>query len=514
MKKFFLFFILNSAFLILNSFCGVNPEQIRSAQKQNIDSILTFIKTEKQDSIKVNHLLMLCNEYRQIGDYDKGLKYGNEALILANSLPIEQGRKGASSAYNNIGSIYYKQGLSPLTPYQKSAGFFSEALKNYFSSLKLNEELKNKKDIAGSYHNIGIIYYYLNNYPNALKNYYAALNIREELLEHAERNGNPEEIINNKLEIAISYNNIGAVYDDPENYQEALKNYFAALKIYEEIDDKKNSADSYNNIGRIYNDQDNYTEALKMYFASLKINQELLRKAMQAGNPDAIINDKEDIAFSYNNIGNIYWNRVNYPEARAQRKSSIKVDSTNLLNNALKNYFAALKLRDENGDKSGIAESYINIGNVQMGLKKFKEAADFLNKGLLFSKETRNKEWIKESYSRLEELDSIQNNWKAAYQHHKLFILYRDSIDGEETNKKAILSAMNLNYEKKEAAGKAELDKKNAVAGAIKNRQQLVFILVSCILILVFSFAGFIFRAKLLSKKIKMKDKNKLSVKN
>ena len=500
--KYFLFFVL---FLTPLLWSGDGGEVF--AQKQNIDSILSIIKTDKPDTIKVNHLLMVCNEYRQIGDYDKGLKYGIEALTLANSLSDEQGRRGASSANNNIGSIYYKQGSSPQTPYQKSAELFSEALKNYFSSLKLNEELKNKKDIAGSYHNIGIIYYYLNNYSEALKNYYAALNIRTELLEKAKRNGNSEEIINNKQEIAISYNNIGAVYDDPENYPEALKNYFAALKIYEEIDDKKNSADSYNNIGRIYNVQDNYSEALKMYFASLKINEELLKNAMQGGNPSAIINDKEDIAFSYNNIGNIYWNQVNYPDISGQEKSSNRIDSTNLLNNALKNYFAALKLREETGDKSDIAESYINIGNVQMGLKKFKEAAIFLNKGLLFSKETGSKEWIRESYSRMEELDSIQNNWKAAYQHHKLFILYRDSIDNEERDKKTILNEMNFDYDKKEAATKAGLDKKSAVAEAIKNRQQLVFILVSCLLILVFSFVRFIFHTKRKSKKIEIEGK-------
>ena len=44
------------------------------------------------------------------------------------------------------------------------------------------------------------------------------------------------------MDIAGHYNNIGVVYQYMGNYPEALKNYFAALKIFEEIGDKKGIA--------------------------------------------------------------------------------------------------------------------------------------------------------------------------------------------------------------------------------------------------------------------------------
>ena len=71
-------------------------------------------------------------------------------------------------------------------------------------------------------------------------------------------------------------------YRDEGNYlDKALENYFASLKIKEEIGDKKNIANTYGNIGLVYINQGNYPEALKNHFASLKIREEI-------GNKDGI----------------------------------------------------------------------------------------------------------------------------------------------------------------------------------------------------------------------------------
>lgn len=423
------------------------------AQNRQIDSLLTLIKADRSDTSKLNHLISLCEEYRNIGDYNNGLKYGNEALTLTNPIVTE---KYKASAYNNIGNIYY------------SNGNYSLALKNYIASLKINEVLKNKKDIAGSYLNIGIIYYYQNNYAEALKNYYASLNLREQI-------GDYEGIAN-------SYTNIGLVYDDPDNYPEALKNYFTALKIFSKIDDKKGIAASYNNIGRIYNSQGNYSEALKMYSASLMISKE--------------IGNQYGTAFSYNNLGNIYWNQVYYPELNQTGKSANKgkpIDQKDLLNRSFKNYHEALKIRVATGDKQGTIESFIGMGHVQMDLRKLKEAQDYLNKALNLSIDLGSKEWIKESYSLLEELDSIEGNWKAAYHHHKLYGLYRDSIDREVIQSKSTQDLINYDFEKNEAA---EAEKKDIIEEANKKKKHLELILGACVFILAIVLARYMYRSR------------------
>jgi tetratricopeptide (TPR) repeat protein len=423
------------------------------AQNRQIDSLLTLLTTNKSDTSKVNHLIALCGEYRNIGHYSNGLKYGNEALQLTSLIAT---KKYKASAYNNIGNVYY------------SNGNYSLALKNYVASLKINQILKNKKDIAGSYLNIGIIYYYQNNYPEALKNYYASLNLREQ--------------IGDKEGIANSYNNIGLIYDNPGNYPEALKNFFIALKIYQEINDKKNIADSYYNIGRIYYEQENYSDALKTYFVSLKIKEE--------------IGDKNGIAFTYNIIGNIYWNQLNHLDDNPTGKfvkENEHLEYTNLLNKALKNYLAALVIRNETDDKQGIIESFINLGNVQIELKKIKEAQDYLNKALILSIDLGSKEWIKESYSHLEKLDSIQGNWKAAYHHHKLYVLYRDSIDSEAMQSNSIQNLINIDFEKNEDA---EAEKEDIIEDANKKKKQLELILGACVMILAIVLARYMYRSR------------------
>ena len=444
MKKILLFVILNSAFYILNSFCF--------AQNKNIDSLLILLKTDKLDTVKVNHLLQLIRECEMTGSFENGLNYGREALELSLKLNF---KKGIAKADNSIGNIYLNQGK------------YFEALKKYSASLKISEEIGNKKGIASSLGNIGLIYQSQGNYPEALKNYYAALKIRKEM--------------NDKQGIAAAYNNIGVTYDAQGNYPDALKNYFASLKINEDARDKQGIGTSYNNIGIIYEHQSNYPEALKNYFSALTLRKEL-------GN-------KRGIASSYNNIGNIYNYQNNYAEALKNYFASIKIkkemgdkqgiaDSFHNIGNiyglqgnyqeALKNYLASLKIRVEIGDKNGIAASYFNIGGVQIKLKKYKEAHEYLNEALALSIEIGSKESIKEIYYALAELDSIQNNWKDAYRNHKQFIVYRDGIDNEETKKKTIQSQMTFDFDKKELATKAEQDKKDAISEAESKKQKII----------------------------------------
>ena len=271
------------------------------------------------------------------------------------------------------------------------------------NSLKINQQIGFKRGVSTILNNIGNIYSDQGNYPEALKQYLAALKINEEM--------------GYKSGIAASYGNIGSIYSYQGNYPEALENYFAALKINEEIGSINAIAYSYNNIGFIYEVQNNYPEALKKYLASRKIFEKT--------------GDKKGLAFSYNALGVVYKKLYDYPEA-------------------LKNHFASLKIREEIGDKEGVANSDINIGETYIELENIFEATRFLQAGLAHSLKIRSKDNIKESYRRLAMLDSATGNWEGAYQNHKLFILYRDSLVNEESSKKIIQSQMQYEFDKKE----------------------------------------------------------------
>ncbi len=484
---------------------------ISFGQQSKTDSLLSVLKTAKEDTNKVNTLNKLSEQLWRTGSYDKAKIYADEVLALIAPLLSKEGQgvvkpkqgdvaftllKAKATAYNNIGLIYRLQGN------------YADALKNHFAALKIREEIGDKNGIAGSYNNIGILYDLQGNYPSALKNYFVALKINED--------------IKNKNGIARNLGTIGIVYYHQGDYPKALEYYFKALKINEELGDKNSISAWLCNIGGIYHVQRDYQKALDYYFKGLKMQEELGEKngiAFNLGNiglvygeqgnyPKALeyyfkglkmqeeFGSKVGIAFSYGNIGGIYARQGNYPDA-------------------LKNHFASLKIMEEVGNKYGIAVSYNNLGELHIKLGKLKDAKKYFDKGLLLSKEIGSKNAIKESYSGLSTLDStlaaspltplqkIGEYAMSALEHYKMYIIYRDSLDNEETKKKTIQQSMTYEFEKKEGIAKAEQEKKDAIQNAEARRQKIVLILTSGFLILVLLFAGFIFRSLRITRKQK-----------
>lgn len=393
--------------------CALGARQISFAQTPEIDSLLTVVRTAKEDTNKVNALNLLSQEIGwTVGNYDTASYYAEAAKLLAESLHF---KKGMAVSYNNIGIIYHSQGN------------YSEALRNQFASLKNYEDIGSERGMARSYNNIGVIYENQGNYPEALKNHFSSLKILEE--------------IGDKDGLSASYNNVGNIYGFQGDYPEALKNYSASLKIEEEIGDKSGMADSYNNIGSIYGIQGNYPEALKNQLASLRIQEE--------------VGDKYGIAVAYSNIGITHYMQGNYPET-------------------LKNLLAALKIHEEIGNKHEMANAYNNISELYIELNDKDAARKYLSKGLKLSKEIGAKGITRSSYRLLSQLDSIQGDYKSAYNNYKLFILYRDSLLNEENTKKITQLEMQYEFDKKEAIAKAEQDEKDAIALKELQKQKLV----------------------------------------
>jgi tetratricopeptide (TPR) repeat protein len=89
--------------------------------------------------------------------------------------------------------------------------------------------------------------------------YDKALQIREQVL-------NPL-----SPDLAISYSNIGLVYDAQGNYDKAMEFYNKALQIKEQVLNplSPSLATSYNNIGVVYFEMENYDKALEYFNKAL-----------------------------------------------------------------------------------------------------------------------------------------------------------------------------------------------------------------------------------------------------
>ena len=123
------------------------------------------------------------------------------------------------------------------------------------------------------------------------------------------------------------------------------------------------------------------------------------------------------------------------------------------------------------------------------------------------------KDKIKDSYMFLTDLDSTKGNYKAAFEHHKLFIIYRDSLNNEETKKKSLQAALQYEFDKKEIATKAEQERLNAITTEEKQKQKIIIYAVVGVLVLVIIFSLFLFnRFRITQKQKKIIEEQKVLV--
>jgi CHAT domain-containing protein/predicted negative regulator of RcsB-dependent stress response len=143
--------------------------------------------------------------------------------------------------------------------------------------------------------------------------------------------------------------NIGAVYDNISQPQEALKYYNQALPILREVGSRSGEAGTLNNIGGVYYSISQPQEALKYYNQALPIKRE--------------VGDRAGEAATLNNIGLVY-------------------DSISQPQEALKYYNQALPILRSVGSRSGEATTLNNIGAVYKSIGQAQEALKYLNQAL------------------------------------------------------------------------------------------------------------------------------------
>lgn len=494
MKGFAKYF-LSCFFFLCSCFCY--------SQQTKIDSLAGLLKTSIEDTNKVNTLNGIAREMQLSGDYEIGMNYADKARQLAKKINF---KKGIAAAYGNFGNIYHDQGN------------YKMALENQLAALKIDEELSNKNGIAKRLGNIGGIYKSLGDYPKALDYCLKAIKMDLEL--------------GNKKRISIWYSNIGNIYYAQATYPKALEYHFKALKIAEELKDESITAAYLSNIGLVYYWEADHGKALSYYYKALKILKEL--------------RNKSGVASVMGNIGNLYFRKNNYPMAldcffqslriaeELGDKESQAIDLGNIGNvyseeadkitgdnylgrknllkqKALEYYVKALKMAEELEDMESIARHLGNIGAIYSDIKKYKSAYVCLYRSIAIADSIGTKENVEVWYDMLSKLyqtsdimlpDSIggkilnpeQMRLRALY-YHKRSIAINDAIFSEESKKQLVRKEMNFEFEKKEAEAKAEQDKKDAVATADANRQKIVLLLVSFVLLLMAVVAFIIFRS-------------------
>lgn len=306
-------------------------------------------------------------------------------------------------------------------------GDYSSAIDCIQKSLEGSREIDDKWGISENQIVMGVMYDEQGDYPRALEHYNLALSIDEE--------------IGNKEGIAMGLNNIGNIYSFQENDSTALEYYLRALAIDEELGVAQGVATELINIGAIYKSQGKMDQALEFFERALEINTE--------------IGDNDGIAGALKQLGSFY----------------ITHDSTL---RALHYYERALEVYQQLGSKRGEAAMKKSIGQVYLVQGKVQLALDLCHESLVGAEEigalTEQSEACKCLYMAYK---SIENNSKAL-EYHEKWIDVKNSIYNEENTKKLTRLHMQYEFDKKEAATKAEQEKKDAIAVQELRRQKLV----------------------------------------
>ena len=406
-------------------------------QNKTIDSLQKVLATEKEDTNKVSTLLTFCRKFDSSNNYKNLMLYAKEALSLSEKINFD---RGEAKAYTSIGAAY---------DYQND---FNDAIGNFLKALKIYQETRDSIGAARSYYYIGNIYNQPGNYPDAIKNFYNALKIYEEL--------------EDKKHTALILSNLGNEYQLQNNYSEALNNYHESLKTYEEIGDTSLHGELYYGIVRLNLIQGKFAEAIR--FDSI-----LLKKTEQSG-------DKDYIGWSYFEFGEIYQKLGDLNKAKDRI-----VANKNYIESR-KNYLNAVKSIRESGESpSDSGYIYQRLGLVSVRLNNLKGAKDYLQISLQATAKAGYTDELQAVYSAFTVLDSAQGNYRQAFEDYKIYIVYRDSINNDETAKKSLLLKMQYDSDKKEALEKAEREKEQV---AEERKQNLEYLAIISLIILVLAF--------------------------
>jgi signal transduction histidine kinase len=431
------------------------------SQNPKVDSVNTVIRNAKHDTTIARGYLSLI-ELLFASDMDTVIPLSNMALALADKNLPKAGAKekhsyllSKAAALSNIGYVYYQRGET------------DNAMDYFKQGLKIQEEINDPKEIANSLNNIAAIYYKLGENDKALDYFEQGLKIQEK--------------IGAKEGMAYSINNIGSIYDNQGQIKKALDYYYRGLKLQEEVGNKMGIGTSLNNIAAILMKQGETEKAIEYYNKSLKVRQE-------AG-------DKRGIAQCLNNLGHIYTTKGQLEKAlehyiksyalyaEVGNKQGIAYSLNNMAavylkqqhkEKALEYYNKSLATYEAIDDKKGIANTSNNIGVLLLEQSKAVQALPHSKRALEIALAGGFAEVTRDVLSTLARIETALGNSKDALEHYKKFIVYRDSLNNEETKKAGIRKQIQYEYDQKEAEAKREEERKALVRLEEAKRQQLI----------------------------------------
>jgi serine phosphatase RsbU (regulator of sigma subunit) len=406
------------------------------AQKSAKDSLEILLKKEKKsENEKAKKLLAMSKDVKRVSN-ERALLYAQQALLIAEKNNF---KNKIGEALIQIANAYYA-----LEDYQKALEYFIRSANFYKIQQDLKGEANALRLIGETYHNLG-------NYQQALFQYAESMKIYEK--------------IKSKDEVAKTLISIGKTYFQSQNFLTAKENFDQALQLVNETENNELKAICQSNLGMWCASQKLYNKALEYYQKS---------EAIWKNNP----NNQKELAQTLVGKAEVY---------HVIGKSS---------NEVLVLFLEAKKLYENDRYNEGIATSFLGIGDVYMRTKTYTQAIEYFSKSLNIGKNLRSKKIIRDSYQKLSEAYEALGNYNLAFQNHKSFKIYHDSLYREseifalsdiQTRLRYDVKERETKIQKEIIASKNEkidIEKKRKEELERNNRLQFFLIIISFLLLI------------------------------
>lgn len=331
-----------------------------------VDSIYYFSVHTENDILKSEALKQYIKLYYHKKDWDLFNKYRREHLRLTNQLndSIAQAKTLEYSGY------YYK-----IHHQIDSAYYF------YYKGYKIYSKLQDSLRAGKVLINLAILQKNTHDYVGSEATSFQALNYLESS--------------DNKIRISSLYNNLGIIYEQLNDKDNAIKYHTKALVLRKQIKgNTREQLHSYNNLGVVYMRNSNYDKAIK-YFKKALVYDSILQ------------NDR--LLKSYI-IDNYTYSLFK------------KGETYNILNSLLE----TLSIRDEENDLDGIVINCIHLAEYYNEVGDKKTALVYAKRAEEISETIQNyHDYLKS----IEVLSSLQDSKEAKDTHFKKYIVIRDSLD-------------------------------------------------------------------------------------
>jgi len=300
----------------------------------------------------------------------------------------------------------------------KAIYFFEKALEEYGPDV---DSLK----ISGTIFNLGVMYFNAGDYNNALKYYMIDLGINKKY--------------DNKKGVCNSLNSIGLVFKRFQQFDKASHYLNDAYTCSLESDDKLTQSIVLENLSSLYNQQKNPSKG--MYYA---------RKALSL---------EHELASVYGiGIAN-YHIACSHYEYESTDSASIYIDKS---------------IQDLETLKFGksLSDAYVLKGLILKNQNQVLEAIRYFNKSILFSEKAEHNKRLSETYLILSESYEAIGNFESALYFYKKFEILDDSL--VNITKLQLVNDLEIKYEteqketeieKQSLRIKSQVIQKNAISG-------------------------------------------------